>query len=93
MLKAKTWFIFLLGTVGPEKDGIFVPEVAVLFSLTKEKAANIQATEITVSNGLAWSSDNKYMYYIDSVPKTVDVFDYNMQEGIISKSLICFFLK
>jgi len=36
-----------------------------------------KVTKVTISNGLVWSLDKKTMYYIDSVVRRVDAFDYN----------------
>lgn len=41
---------------------------------------------VKVSNGIAWSSDNKtdlieFRYYIDSPLKRVDAFDYDLETG------------
>lgn len=36
---------------------------------------------VTVGNGLAWSSDDSRMYYIDTVTRGVDVFDYDLDAG------------
>ena len=46
------------------------------FKLTKE------VDGINLSNGLAWSADGKTMYYIDTMAKSIDTFDYN--DGKIS---------
>ena len=43
-----------------------------------------------ISNGLAWSSDNKTMYYIDSQPGTLWAYDYDLNTGSISKYYMCF---
>ncbi|XP_018333443.1 regucalcin-like isoform X2 [Agrilus planipennis] len=40
--------------------------------------------EVHISNGLAWNSDLKKMYYIDSGRRTVDEFDYDQENGTIS---------
>jgi sugar lactone lactonase YvrE len=37
-----------------------------------------------IANGMAWSSDNKLMYYIDSPTKEVCEFDFDLTRGEIS---------
>ena len=39
---------------------------------------------VTISNGLAWSSDHKTMYYIDTIPRKVYAFDYDTENAAIS---------
>lgn len=40
---------------------------------------------VTISNGLTWSHDNKTFYYIDSPTKQVRIYDYNDATGEICK--------
>jgi gluconolactonase len=37
--------------------------------------------KVSISNGLAWTADNKHMYYIDSLPGRVYGFDYDVETG------------
>ena len=37
---------------------------------------------INLSNGLAWSADGRTMYYVDTMAKSIDTFDYH--DGKIS---------
>ena len=50
---------------------------------------NVQ-TGIGISNGLAWNRTNTLMYYIDTPTGKVDVFDFNNEQGEISKSVIIY---
>lgn len=39
---------------------------------------------VGISNGLAWSGDNRTLYYIDSLPKTIRAFNYDLASGTIA---------
>jgi sugar lactone lactonase YvrE len=39
---------------------------------------------IGCSNGIAWTADDRTMYYIDSATKGVDAFDYDLAAGTIA---------
>lgn len=40
---------------------------------------------VSISNGLAWREDNKVFYYVDTVTRRVDAYDYNLTAGTICK--------
>jgi sugar lactone lactonase YvrE len=45
-------------------------------------------SNLTISNGLDWSSDNKKMYFIDSFDRCVKCFDFEIHSGKISNEKI-----
>ncbi len=58
-----------------------------LFSLEMQDGKPIvkkQATGMTVSNGLAWSKDDRTMYWSDSFGHTLHVFDWDAKANEIS---------
>ncbi len=61
---------------------MYSPHLSIVGQLTKH------VPDITVSNGIDWSPDNKTMYYIDSVPKKVYAFDYHELEGTVSNQRV-----
>ena len=62
------------------------PLMGSLYSLDKKRALKKHLDKIDISNGLAWSLDNKIMYYIDSLPRKVYAFDFDLEAGTICKS-------
>ena len=48
-------------------------------------------SNVTISNGLAWSADYKTFYYIDTPTREVKAFDYDLDKGAIAnpRVVIC----
>ncbi|NDH99725.1 MAG: hypothetical protein EBY78_05275 [Actinobacteria bacterium] len=42
---------------------------------------------VTLSNGMGWSPDAKYFYYIDSIPGVLKRFDYESVDGCLSNPI------
>ncbi len=63
-----------------------------LYVLEKDNSYRSILDDITLSNGMGWSPDAQYFYYIDSVPGVLKRFDYDLYTGHISnpKDLITF---
>jgi sugar lactone lactonase YvrE len=55
-----------------------------LFRLDRDLSVHHMLSGIGVSNGLAWSLDKKTMYYIDSMARKIEAFDYDLMTGVIS---------
>lgn len=61
--------------------------VGSFYSLDTDLTLKKQLDNIDISNGLAWAPDNKTMYYIDSLTKKVAAYDFDIDQGKISKAL------
>jgi sugar lactone lactonase YvrE len=59
------------------------PGAGALYRLDPDHSARTMLTGVTISNGLAWSLDDKEMYYIDTPLARVDVFDFDAPSGAI----------
>ncbi len=55
-----------------------------LYRIDADHSWQAQLTGTTVSNGMAWDSDGKVMYYVDSATRGVDAFDFDVESGTIS---------
>jgi len=45
-------------------------------------------SDLTVANGMGWSLDNRKMFFIDTAPRKVYAFDYDLQEGTLSNQSV-----
>ncbi|MFG6494933.1 SMP-30/gluconolactonase/LRE family protein [Fictibacillus sp. UD] len=58
-------------------------EAGSLYCLSTELEVEKKQDNLTISNGLAWSPDQTFMYLIDTPTKKVTRFDYDLQTGHI----------
>ncbi|XP_055944646.1 regucalcin-like [Argiope bruennichi] len=71
------------GTLVPGQD-----EKGHLYRIDPEYALTRVSDKITLSNGLAWSLDNRTLYFIDSEARKIYYFDYNLQDGTATNKRI-----
>lgn len=77
------------GTMGFEMGpGKFEPEAGSLFSLDLGRTIRHHIPNVHISNGLAWTDDNKTMFYIDSIPRKVYAFDFDLEKGVLSNQRV-----
>ncbi|HKK73922.1 MAG TPA: SMP-30/gluconolactonase/LRE family protein [Saprospiraceae bacterium] len=55
-----------------------------LYSLSADLNCTKRLSAVTISNGLAWTSDHKTMYYIDTPTLSVAAFDFELATGAIT---------
>ena len=60
------------------------PHKGALYRLDKNGGISKQVENLTISNGLAWTSDKKTMYFVDSSPTQIYAYDYNHESGDVS---------
>jgi sugar lactone lactonase YvrE len=58
----------------------FRPGAAALFSFDSDNLKEM-VPNLTISNGMGWSVDQKTMYFIDSPTLRVDIFDFDLETG------------
>ncbi|KAJ9573766.1 hypothetical protein L9F63_008849 [Diploptera punctata] len=82
------------GTMAPDlKAGVVAPNMGSFYSFDKCFNPTTHLTEVSISNGLAWSQDLKHMYFIDSAKFTIDVFDFDVKTPKISNRRVVFDLQ
>jgi sugar lactone lactonase YvrE len=52
-------------------------EAGSLYRLNTDLSVDLVRTQVTISNGLAWSSDGRSLFYIDTPTRRVDRFEVN----------------
>lgn len=61
----------------------FAEGAAALYSFDSKELKEV-LSNLTISNGMGWSIDQKTMYFIDSQTSRVDTFDFDLATGVIS---------
>ncbi|CAG0905916.1 unnamed protein product [Cyprideis torosa] len=76
------------GTMSPLANNEIRPDFF-LYRLVAESESellrmDVAADNVILSNGMAWSEDLSLMYFADSVFNTVDIFDVDIETGVLS---------
>ena len=71
---------FWAGTMSKSDE----PRQGALYSLEADGTVVKRLSDISISNGIVWSSDARTMYYIDTPTMRIDGFDYDLESGAIS---------
>jgi len=71
---------FWAGTMALDESG----SSGALYRLDPDGRVSKMVGDISISNGIAWSADERVMYYVDSPTQRVDVFDYDLATGAIA---------
>lgn len=61
---------------------------AKLFNINTNKNLEIKVDNVTISNGIVWTSNKKTMYYIDTPTSQIKAYDYDNGTGKISNERI-----
>lgn len=65
-----------------------MPKIGSLYRLDLDGSLHAMVRNIGISNGLAWSSDEKFMFYIDSIPRKVYRYDFDTSTGNICTLMV-----
>lgn len=52
-----------------------------LYSVELDGTITKRLPNVSISNGMAWSSDNKRFFYIDTYAFAVQAFDFDIESG------------
>ncbi|OOG69353.1 SMP-30/gluconolactonase/LRE family protein [Algoriphagus sp. A40] len=54
-----------------------------LYRIGTDLAPSKMLSDLTISNGMAWTEDNRTFYFIDSPTQQINEFDYDLESGEI----------
>jgi sugar lactone lactonase YvrE len=77
---------FWIGTMHKE----FKPNSGNLFRIDKGYKTTLQIPKTTISNGMGWSPDHKWFYFIDTAEYVVCRYAYDVETGDISDKKVLF---
>jgi sugar lactone lactonase YvrE len=68
------------GTMGLNEE----PGAGALYRLDPDLTVTCVLDRVGESNGIDWSPDDRLMYYVDSLERRVDAFDFDLASGAIA---------
>jgi sugar lactone lactonase YvrE len=77
---------FWAGTMALDESG----REGALFCLGTDGRIRRMVDQVAISNGIAWSLDQRVMYYIDTLTAAVAAFDYDADTGDIRNRRVAF---
>ena len=83
--KCDSWGRFWAGTMAYD----FSPGAGSLWRLNNDFSCSLQWQELTISNGLAWSVDRRFLYLIDSPTLTVMAFPLTSTGSLAGHPTAC----
>lgn len=81
--------------MGPQMEdnpGHYHKRRGALYSVELDGTVIKRLTDVSISNGMAWSSDNKKFYYVDTYKFAVESYDFDIVSGNLSESFYGHFL-
>jgi sugar lactone lactonase YvrE len=70
---------FWIGTMCDDE----APDLAALYRYDPDGSLTTVLEDISLSNGLAWTGDERRMYYVDSPTLRIDALDYDTATGAV----------
>lgn len=61
-----------------------VPNQGALYRLNTDQTVSRMLMNVSISNGIDWSPDNRTAYYVDTPTGRVDAFDFDVTTGVMS---------
>ena len=68
----------------------FAPGAGALYCCLLDGTMETRLSDVSISNGIVWSHDERRMYYIDTPTRRVDVFEFSADDGQISRRRCAF---
>lgn len=72
------------------QPGHYYKQRGSLFSVELDGTVVKRLSNVSISNGLTWSSDRKRFYYVDTYAFAVQAFDFDIESGNLCKCHVRF---
>lgn len=59
-----------------------------LYSVELDGTVIKRLSNVSIANGLAWSSDNKVFYFVDTYKFAVEAYDFDIVSGDLCKCIV-----
>ncbi|MEO8758863.1 MAG: SMP-30/gluconolactonase/LRE family protein [Devosia sp.] len=83
--RGRFWFGTMQNNIQPNGAGIdLVGSAGTLYRLDSDMTLTPFETGVMISNTIAWSPDNRTMYFCDTGTGIISAYDFDLDDGVIS---------
>jgi sugar lactone lactonase YvrE len=86
---SRFWLGTMMNNLGPNGSELPITGAAgAVWRVEPDFSFSKELENITITNGIAWSPDNRTMYVADSAAKLIHAYDFDIASGKVSNSCI-----
>lgn len=87
--KGRFWLGTMQNNLGPKAEEIPITQKSgALWRIEPDLSASAVVTGLGITNGIAWSPDNRTLYVIDTMEQTIFAYDFNLDTGTVGNKRV-----
>ncbi len=79
--RGRFWMGTMMNNLGPNGEALEISRAGAVWRIDPDLSYEKAISDLTITNGIAWSPDTKTMYVADSAAQAIYAFDFDIDAG------------